>query len=107
MIVAEDFEDIEHRRACIFLVRPLVANNREEAVERRFELRPRGERLGELDTQLIVVRVGRELSLEIREVMAARCLETGGRLEPVDFCVRHKTAEHNERFLGLAAIDEE
>ena len=107
MVVAEDFEDIEYRCASIFLVRPLVANNREEAVKRRLELRARCERLGELDPQLVVVRVGSELSLEIGEVMAARCLEAGGRLEPVDFGVRNETSEHDESFVCLAAVDQQ
>ena len=65
------------------------------------------ERLRELDPQLLVVRVGSKLSLEIGEVMAARCLESGGGLEPVDLCVRNQTAEHDQCFLRLAAIDEE
>ena len=78
MIIAENLEDIEHRRARLFLVKALGANHRKKSVERWFELSPSGERLGEFDLQLLVVRVGREAGLEIREVMAARCLQTRG-----------------------------
>ena len=39
--------------------------------------------------------------------MATRCLESSGRLEPVDLCVRYQAPEHDQCFLCLAAIDEE
>ena len=107
MIVAEDFEDIEHRGARLVLERTLVANNRKKTVERGFELRARGERLGELDPQLLVVWIGSKAFLEIGEVMTTRCLEPSGRLESVDLRVRNQTAEHDQRFFGFPAVDEE
>ena len=77
MVVTEDFKDIEHRGARLVLERTLVANNREEAIESGLELRAGGERLGELDPQLLVVRISSEPILEIGEVVTARRLETG------------------------------
>jgi len=38
MIVAENFEYVEHRGACLVLALTLVANDRQETIERRFEL---------------------------------------------------------------------
>ena len=67
----------------------------------------RGERLGELDPQLLVVRIGSKAFLEIGEVMTTRCLEPSGRLESVDLRVRNQTAEHDQRFFGFPAVDEE
>lgn len=49
MIVAEDLEYVEHRGACLVLARTLVANDRQETIERWFELCSSGERPCELD----------------------------------------------------------
>ena len=107
VLVAEHFEDIEHCSASLVLERTLVANDQEETVKRRLELRAGGERLGEFDPQLLVVGIRSESRFEIREVMATRCLEAGGRLEPVDFGVRNETSEHDESFVCLAAVDQQ
>ena len=107
MIVTEDLEDVEHRGACFILEQTLVANHRKQTIESGFELRPGGERLGKLDPQGLVLRFGCNPGFEVGEIMATRRLEAGGRLQAVDLGIGNEAAEHDERLLGLAAIDQE
>lgn len=107
MLAAEDLEDVDHGDPGLFGMFALVLHHGEEMVESGLVFAVSGEGSRQLYACPTIVGVGVNASFEGLDVASGCCLDPGGGLQTLYFRIGNEAAKNHERFVGVAAIDEQ